>query len=128
MISALNKQIDSVSGGENELVVFLNYDLFTTHIPHDYQYDVNSNLMKQYLYDDFGLRTIVAGSYALEGFELSEPVDDHRTSYHPNTLSGSGYRKDSEYYHIQNLLLHTIHGFRNILMITVIPGELISLQ
>ena len=95
MISALNKQIDSVSGGENELVIFLNYDLFTTHIPHDYQYGVNSNLMKQYLYDDFGLRTIVAGSYALEGFELSEPVDDHRTSRHPNTLSGSGYSRDS---------------------------------
>jgi hypothetical protein len=51
--------------------------------------------MKQYLYDDYGLRTIVMGSYALEGFALSEPVDDHRSSYHPNTLSNSDYNRDS---------------------------------
>ena len=96
MISALNKQIDSVSGGENELVIFLNYDLFTTHIPHDYLYGVNSNLIKQYLYDDFGLRTIILGSYALEGFALREPVDDKRSSYHPESLFGyeKNYHKE----------------------------------
>jgi hypothetical protein len=86
MIKELNKQITDSTGNKNELVIWLNYDLFKAHVPNSWSYQFDAVLLKKYLYDYYGLRTIVMGSYALEGWKLEEPVDDYRSSYHPSTL------------------------------------------
>lgn len=92
MIKELNKQITELSGNKNELIVFFNYDLFKMHIPQDWKYKIDAELLKQYLHDDYGLRTIVMGSYALEGWGENElPNDPERHSFHPNTLTDSKY-------------------------------------
>jgi hypothetical protein len=92
MIKELNKQITSSSENRNELIVWLNYDLFKIHIPQDWKYKPDADLMKQYIYDDYGLRTIVMGSYALEGWAENELLNDpQRQSFHPNTLTDSKY-------------------------------------
>jgi len=91
MISALNKQIMDSTGNKNELVVWLNYDLFKAHVPNCWQYQFSADMLKTYLYDDFGIKTLVMGAYSLEGFELP----DGRSSYHPNSLSTASYNKYS---------------------------------
>ncbi|MFZ4591796.1 MAG: hypothetical protein ACOYN6_12410 [Ignavibacteria bacterium] len=92
MISALNKQIMDSTGNKNELVVWLNYDLFKAHVPNCWQYQFSADMLKTYLYNDFGIKTLVMGAYSLEGFELP---DVNRSSYHPNSLSTASYNKYS---------------------------------
>jgi hypothetical protein len=92
-IKALNKQIMDSSSNTISLVIWLNYDMFREHIPGfpvDNRSLLNAEQLKKYLYTDFGLRTIVMGSYALEGF-TDQDVNDwsfRSKSYHPNTLFG----------------------------------------
>ncbi|MFA7359711.1 MAG: T9SS type A sorting domain-containing protein [Candidatus Kapaibacterium sp.] len=95
-IKALNQQITTYPGSNTELIIFLNYDLFKAHIPQSWKYNLYADLLKKYLYDDYGLRTIVMGSYALEGWDEDDlPKDEqYRNSFHPITLSSSPYDAD----------------------------------
>ena len=93
VIKELNRQIDSVSGGKNALVIWLNYDLFKAHVPDCWNYQFDAEMLKRYIYTDYGLRNIVMGSYALEGWETQYIQDNHYISYHPNTLLTSEYKK-----------------------------------
>jgi len=93
-IKELNRQITTNSGGKTELVVWLNYDLFKAHVPNCWNYQFNANMLKTYLYDSSGLRTIVMGSYALEGWHDTDRVDACRRSFHPSTLTNSIYDKE----------------------------------
>ncbi len=92
MIKELNKQIMDSTGNKNELVIWLNYDLFKAHVPKCWSYLFDSDMLKKYLYDDYGLRNIVMGSYALEGW-MKDSMNAYRISYHPSTLSSSDYSK-----------------------------------
>jgi hypothetical protein len=85
-IAELNKQIMTQTNNQNCMVIWLTYDLFKAHVP--YCWDVNwyASDIKKYVYEDFGLRTIVIGSYAFIGYE-----NTWRYSYHPTTLSQSQY-------------------------------------
>ena len=93
VIKELNRQITETSKRKTELVIWLNYDLFKLHIPQSWKYNLDADLLKRYLYDDYGLRTIVMGAYSLEGWADKDGVDKHRSSFHPTTLSASGYNK-----------------------------------
>ncbi len=95
-IKALNEQITTYPGSNTELVIFLNYDLFKAHIPHNWKYNLYTDFLKKYLYDDYGLRTIVMGSYALEGWAEDElpKQDQYRNSFHPTTLWSLPYDAD----------------------------------
>lgn len=96
IISALNKQIRDYSQNKSALMIWLNYDLFNLHRPDCWSVFLSAKQLKKYLYDDFGLNTIVMGSYAFQGW----PTDGHPEwgeipSYHPNTLPISlNYRKE----------------------------------
>ena len=93
LIKALNQQINSEPGNKNELVIWLNYDLFKAHVPDCWDYQFNAEMLKRYIYTEYGLRNIVMGSYALEGWEIQDSVGNHRISYHPSTLSNLDYSK-----------------------------------
>lgn len=93
VIKEVNRQITETSNGRTELVIWLNYDLFKVHIPQSWKYNLDADLLKRYLYDDYGLRTIVMGAYALEGWADKDGVDKYRSSFHPHTLASSGYNK-----------------------------------
>ncbi len=90
MIKTLNNQVRAGSGDQNELVNFLNYDLFKAHIPDCWNVQLTSQQLKEYLYDDFDVRTMVMGAYSLEGWETGE-----NSSYHPSSLSTNDYDVDS---------------------------------
>ncbi len=72
VIKELNRQIDSVTGGKNALVIWLNYDLFKAHVPDCWNYQFDEEMLKSYIYTEYGLRNIVMGSYALEGWETQD--------------------------------------------------------
>ena len=63
-ISTLNQQIMNATQNKNTLIIWLNYDLFKAHVPYCWDYQFDSEMLKKYLYDDYGLRTIMTDSYA----------------------------------------------------------------
>ncbi|MEI7484217.1 MAG: hypothetical protein WCK13_05850 [Ignavibacteriota bacterium] len=90
-IKELNRQIMERSQNKTALIIWLNYDLFRVHIPgfpFGEKSMLNASQLKKYLSEDFGLNTIVMGSYGLEGY--SQWDVDHNSywtkSFHPNTL------------------------------------------
>ncbi len=86
-IKELNNRIRTRTGNTNEMVIWLNYELFNVHVPYYYQNNwFGADKLLQYLHHDFGLNTIVMGSYALQGFTSGSGI-----SYHPTTLTTSGY-------------------------------------
>ncbi|HEY5124559.1 MAG TPA: hypothetical protein VIK14_12570, partial [Ignavibacteria bacterium] len=87
-IKELNKQIMNVTQNANSQIIFLNYQLFKSHIPHSENVELDANTLKYYLHDQFGLKTIVMGAYPLMGFNETTLG---RYSYHPNTLSSLDY-------------------------------------
>jgi hypothetical protein len=91
-IAALNKQImdNSLPQNSNSLIIFLNYSLFKAHMPDCWNITLTPEKLKSYLHDDFGLKTIVMGSYPFYGYESGSGM-----SYHPSTLLNSDYNQSS---------------------------------
>lgn len=110
-IKELNRHIMQSSGNRNSMVVWLNYDLFKAHIPDCWNLHLNSQQLKNYLYDKFGLNKIVMGSYALEGFSTGDSVNQYRRSKHPNTLSQSDYNQNTRILSYINTPLHQEYTF-----------------
>ncbi len=91
VIKELNKQIMTQTNNQNCLIIWLNYALFRAHMPNCWDRSLYANDLKKYLYDDFGLRTIIMGAYALEGWDYNNWGGV--VSYHPTTLSTKKYSK-----------------------------------
>ncbi|HEY5122910.1 MAG TPA: hypothetical protein VIK14_04165, partial [Ignavibacteria bacterium] len=89
-IKEINRRIRERTDNTNEIVIWLNYDLFNVHMPFYDQHWMTADQLHWYLNQEFGLNTIVMGSYALEGW----PNGD-RASYHPYTLTNADYNVDS---------------------------------
>ncbi len=86
-IREINNRVKLISNNKNEMVIWLNYDMVNVHIPYYDQHWLTASQLYKFFHDDFGINTMVMGSYALEGQEKP----DARYSNHPNTLLSSGY-------------------------------------
>jgi len=89
-IAEINRRVRNGTGNANEMIIWLNYDLFNVHMPNYAQHWMNAEQLNFYLNQEFGLNTVVMGAYALEGWPEGEGA-----SYHPNTLTTAEYNVDS---------------------------------
>ena len=100
-IKYLNNLIMAGSQNKLSLMVNFNYSLFRIHIPNWWEHEFTASQLKGFLADGSGgLKTLVTGSYPLEGWAGGEFDDaprgnaDNRKSYHPPTLYSGNYNKD----------------------------------
>lgn len=88
----VNNLIMDESLGKLSLMVNMNYGMFRMHIPdvNTVDKEFSAEEVDKYLVDRAGLKYLVNMSYILEGWQSW----NGRSSYHPTTLSTSGYSKN----------------------------------